>query len=128
MAGNIYDFEEKLYGLSTEATTALKSVQDAMTAAAGGGQKASGASVLTAQMSRVTTVATAADSVTLPAATPRKVVVVVNAAAANSMNVFPALGDAIDAGAANAAKAVAAAKTVVFYCASAGLWSSILSA
>jgi hypothetical protein len=128
MAGNIYDFEERAYGLSTEATSSLKSVQNAMTAAAGGGQQASGASLITAQHARVTTVATAADSVTLPAAKARKVVVVTNAAAANSMNVFPALGDAIDAGAVNISKAVAAGKTAVFYCAADGLWSSILSA
>jgi hypothetical protein len=128
MAGNIYDFEEKAYGLSTEATTSLKSAQNAMIANAGGGQQASGASLITAQVARVTTVATAADSVTLPAALAKKVVVVSNMAALNSMNVFPALGDLIDAAAVNVAKAVAAGKSAVFYSPANGIWVSILSA
>ena len=54
--------------------------------------------------------------------------VVINAAAANSMNVFPAVGDAINAVAANGAFAIAANKTVLFYCITAGRWHTITTA
>lgn len=104
----------------------LHSATNAITAAAGGGQ-ANGVA-LTSTVSRVTTVATAADSVKLPAATPGAFMIVTNAAAANSMNVFPQTGEAINALAANAAFAMAANKTAIFYCAVAGTWNSILTA
>lgn len=97
-----------------------------ITARAGGGQ--ANATALTKTVNRVTTVATAADSVKLPTAVPGMMVVVVNAAGANSMNVFPQTGGIINALAANAAFAVAANKTVVFYCALAGTWNSNLTA
>jgi hypothetical protein len=109
---------EGLFGL-TPSTNAI-------TAFAGGGQ-ASGV-LLTSYINRVTIVATAADSVKLPIAQPGMQITVINAAAANSLNVFPGLGDAINAGAANAAFAVVAAKAATFYCAVAGFWSAILSA
>lgn len=99
---------------------------DALTAHAGGGQ-ANGLA-LTSQFNRVTTVASAADSVVLPAATVGLFVVVANAAALNSMDVYPATGDAINALAANAAFAVAADKTALFVCMAAGQWMSILTA
>lgn len=102
------------------------SVANGLTAKAGGGQ--SGATPLTAQINRVTTVATAADSVVLPAAVPGLEITVINAAASNSMNLFPASGDAINALSANAAFAVAAGKTATLYCAVAGTWHSVLSA
>lgn len=103
-----------------------KSVVNGLTAKAGGGQ--SGATLCTADVNRVTTVATAADSVLLPAALPGVEVTVINAAAANSMNVFPATGDAINALSANTALAVAANKHVIFSCAVAGVWNSNLTA
>lgn len=103
-----------------------KSVLNALTAKAGGGQ--SGATLCTADVNRFTTVATAADSALLPAALPGVEVTVINAAAANSMNVFPGTGDAINALAANTALAVAANKHVVFTCAVAGVWNSNLTA
>lgn len=99
---------------------------DSLTAHAGGGQAS--ATALTAMQNRVTTVATAADSVKLPASAAGMQIVVVNAAAANSMNVFPATGDAINALAVNTAFAVAAGKTAQFNCITAGQWHSILSA
>lgn len=102
------------------------STANGLTAAAGGGQ--SGALQLSAYANRVTTVATAADSVRLPAALPGAQVVVINAAAANSMNVFPQTGDAINALAANTALAVAANKTLLAFCAVAGIWNTILTA
>jgi hypothetical protein len=55
-------------------------------------------------------------------------VIIINAAAANSMNVFPAVGDQINALGANAAFALAANKTVQLTCAIAGQWHAILSA
>lgn len=99
---------------------------DALTAHAGGGQ--ANALAITTQIARVTTVASAADSVKLPAATPGLEITVINAAALNSMNVFPATGDAINALGANAAFALAAGKVVTFYSTVAGQWHSQLSA
>lgn len=98
-----------------------------ITALAGGGQ--ANAVVVSKPVTRVTTVGTAADSVKLPPAVAGCApVVVVNAAAANSMNVFPSTGDAINALAANAAFAMAANKTAIFFCAVNGVWNSILTA
>lgn len=87
-----------------------------------------GATLLTAEINRVTTVGTAADSVILPAAVPGLNIYVANAAAANSMNVFPNGSDQINALGASAAFAVAAGKTAVFVSANSGQWHAILSA
>lgn len=103
-----------------------ESVANALTAHAAGGQAS--ALQLGQGISRVTTVATAGDSVKLPASAAGMFVVVTNAAAANAMDVFPATGDAINALSANAALSVAANKTVIFFCAVAGTWNSVLTA
>jgi hypothetical protein len=103
----------------------LDSVSDGLTALAGGGQ--AGATALPGQINRVTTVATAADSAQLPASAAGVWLVCINTTA-NSMNVFPAAGDAINALAANTALAVAAGKTTIFFCAAAGHWYSVLTA
>jgi hypothetical protein len=103
-----------------------RSVSNALTAFAGGGQ--TGSLLLTSSINRVTTVGTAADSVLLPPARAGVRVVVINAAAANSMNVFPSTGDAINALSANAAFAMAANKAAEFVCAVDGTWNSILTA
>jgi hypothetical protein len=97
-----------------------------LTAFAGGGQ--SSAVQLTYHTSRVTTVGTAADSVKLPKAIAGRMVTVINAAAANSMNVYPSSGEVINIAAADAALAVAAGKTVTFHSAVNGTWSGNLSA
>jgi hypothetical protein len=102
------------------------SVANGLTALAGGGQ--ANAAVVPAQINRVTTVATIADSVKLPKATVGAWPLVVINAAANSMNVFPSSGDAVNALSADAAFAVAANKTVLFFCAVAGTWNSITTA
>lgn len=102
------------------------SSQDTITAFAGGGQ-ASG-TLLANCINRVTTVATAADSVKLPVAGKGLQIIVANAAAANSMNLFPNTGDQINALAANAAFAVPAGKTVTLYAAGTGFWHGVLSA
>jgi hypothetical protein len=103
----------------------LLSTADSLTALAGGAQAGT---ALSAAINRVTTVASAADSVQLPVSVAGRSVVVVNAAAANAMAVFPQTGDAINALAANASLSVAANKTVLFYCTAAGRWHSILTA
>jgi hypothetical protein len=102
------------------------SSQDGLTAHAGGGQGS--AFQIATSIARFTTVGTAGDSSKLPVSAPGLQITVVNAAAANSMNVFPATGDAINALGANAAFALAANKTATFFCTAAGQWHSILTA
>lgn len=102
------------------------SYKDAITAFAGGGQAS--AVLLTTHFNRVTTVGTAADSVKLPPALPGMFMAVINAAAANSMNVFPSSGEGINALANDAAFAMAANKAALFVCTVAGKWHSILTA
>jgi len=99
---------------------------DNLIARAGGGQGT--ATPLSAMQNRVTSVASANDSVLLPPSVTGMSITVINAAPANSMNVFPASGDKINALAANAAFAVAAGKTAEFVCTTAGQWHTILSA
>jgi hypothetical protein len=101
------------------------SFQNGLTALAGGGQ--TGATLISRTTTRFTTVATTADSALLPAAAAGLSYTVINAGAA-SMNVYPAVGDAINAGSVNAAFAVANAKSAVFNCAVNGIWNAILSA
>jgi hypothetical protein len=99
--------------------------QDAVTAKAGGGQQTSGPSLVTGPLIRVTIVASAGDSITLPNATRGMEVAVANDAAVNSMNVFPAVGDSINALAANAAFAMVvsgASGPTIFFCFSNGVW------
>jgi hypothetical protein len=93
-----------------EAYAPLQKVKDGLTAFSGGGQAS--ATSLPASISRVTTVAVANDSVKLPASAGLTglTILVINATA-NSMNVYPATGEAIDNLGANAAKAVAGNKS-----------------
>jgi len=97
------------------------SYQNGVTAVAGGGQSAK--PTVSATVTRVTTVATTADSVTLPAAAPGLRYKVINKGA-NSLNVFPLSGDAINALGANTAFALAATKSVEFISAAAGIWDT----
>jgi len=99
----------------------LESAVDGLTAHAGGGQAA--ATPLTAQSNGVSTVATIADSVLLPPSVPGLSIAVTNESA-NSLDVYPAAGEAINALGANGAYALAAATTVVFRCYTAGAWRS----
>lgn len=73
-----------------------RSIADSITAFAGGGQGS--ATVLTLEVSRVTTVATGGDSVKLESASAGRVVTVINAAATNAMDLFPASGEDLGAG------------------------------
>ena len=106
----------------------LMTTADLLTAKAGGGQSA--VPTITTQMARFTTVASANDSATLPFTSQLAGVqlTISNAAGVNSMNVFPAAGEAINALAANAAFAVAAGKTLTLSCFGVGVWHTILSA
>lgn len=87
-----------------------------------------GAVQLDYRISRVTTVGTAGDSVKLPKALKGMSMTVINAAAANSMDVFPASGEVINALSADAAIAIAANKAMNFTCAVNGTWNTNLTA
>jgi hypothetical protein len=97
-----------------------------LTAHSGGGQGS--ALALTHAINRVTTVAAGGDSVKLPTSVAGETVVVINAAASNALNCFPVSGDAINALAANTALSIAANTTVIFFCAIAGTWNSVVTA
>ena len=103
--------------------------QDNITATSGGTQANS--FVLLQQQNRLTTVGGAGDGVRLPPAIPGAAIAVVNDAATNAANVFPAGaaqggvtgGDRINALAQNAAFSLTVALGVtIFYCFSAGTW------
>lgn len=123
--------------LTIQGNLIQSAVLDNVTAKASGGQATSGASVipLATTYVRVATVASIADSVTLPPCTTGlgDEVVIYNAGA-NSLNVFPSVGDSINAGAANAAFAIAAAKSASFVVTAfnsntnVGRWNTVLSA
>lgn len=101
-----------------------------LTAHAGGGQGS--ALALTATVNEVTTVASAADSVALPAPTyVGQIVIVTNAAASNSMQVFGAGTDTINGVATATGVAQAAGKTAMYVSATIGTaakWYRNLSA
>lgn len=109
------------------------SVVNGITAHAGGGQ--ANATALTATINRVTTVGTAADSVVLPPAKHGMQLTVINAAAANSMNMFAASqtqggvsgGDTMNT-TQNGSFAIAAGKTALAVCAVDGTWHTVLTA
>lgn len=104
-----------LTGLLTE------SAASGLTAAAGGTQAA--ALALTAEVNRVTTVATAADSVKLPPSAPGLTILVINQGA-NPMQVFGAGTDTIDAVATATGVSQMPNSVVMYICAAAGLWQS----
>lgn len=93
--------------------------QDSITAHAGGGQ--SSATLLRGNYNHVTIVATAADSVKLPPSAPGMQVQVTNGSA-NSMQVFGTSPDTINGAATGTGVAVAAGKTALFTCYTAGAW------
>lgn len=101
------------------------SAQDGLTATPGGA--AAGISISGYQVSRFTAVATTNDSCRLGAALPGRFRVVINAGA-NTLAVFPASGEVINALAVDTAFAVATNKTAIFFCAVAGTWNSVLTA
>lgn len=104
------------------ATGILESVADGLTAHAGGGQAS--ALLLTAATNRVTTVATAADSVKLPVSAPGSSINLINDGA-NALQVFGSGTDTIDAIATGTGVALTAAHRATFYCLTAGAWQSM---
>lgn len=106
-------------GAGYSGSLATQSAVTGITAHAGGGQGS--ATALPAMLNRVTTVATAGDSVVMPASVAGLAITVVNSAI-NSCNVFPASGDNINSLGANAAFALAGGQTATFECPVAGFW------
>lgn len=101
--------------------------QDDLTAKVGGGQ--SGAtSVAAYQYSRFTGVASAGDSSVLGGAILGRWRVVTNAHATNAMNVYPAVGEQINALGLNNPFSIPATKTCFFFAGPAGRWSTLLGA
>ena len=103
-----------------------KSYASGLTALAGGGR--TGATPLTEMISVVSTVASGNDSVVLPVAAPGTIMIVVNAAASNSMQVFAQGSDTINGTAGATGVAQAAGKSAVYVCAAVGAWFRVLSA
>ncbi len=101
-------------------------VKTGITALAGGGQ--TGATPLAGQFNVIATVATAADSVLLPQIPQdgSSVAIWVKNNGANSANVFPQVGDTINALSANAALAVAATAKQIFVSVSGSNWQSFV--
>ena len=97
-----------------------RSPANGLVALAGGGQ--AGATPIAAGLSRFATVATAGDSAVLPAASPGLHPIIANAGAA-AMNLFPPVGEAINALAANAPFSIPPGRTAVVMCVAPGVWS-----
>lgn len=109
-------------GLGVVASLPTASYSNALTAHAGGTQAA--ALLLPSAINNVTTVASAADSVKLPASAAGLNIIVVNSAATNAMQVYGSGTDTIN-GVATATGVSQAAGTVVTYvCTAAGSWFS----
>jgi hypothetical protein len=87
---------------------------DGITATAGGTQATS--LTLTQTISRITTVASAADGVKLPPMVPGQIILIINDAAANALQVFPQVGAKIDGVASATGVALSAAKRAWFIC------------
>lgn len=102
-----------------------KTTENGMTAATTQSQAAG--TRITRAVSRFTTVANSGDAATLPPAVAGEKRVVLNKGA-QSLSVFPAPGDKINALSADAAYALAATKSVIFYCAVDGTWDTLLTA
>lgn len=106
------------------------SLATGITAHAGGGQGS--ATALTKAVNRVDTVGTAADSVALPAPTAvGQMVIVINNAASNSMQVFGSGTDTINGVATGTGVAQAAGKTALYVATTTGAgaaWFRLLSA
>jgi hypothetical protein len=101
--------------------SASTSVETGITAFATGGQAS--ATQLSSDISIVTTCATAADSVKLPAAASGRIMSVTNSGAA-ALAVFPGTGDTIDGLSANASVTIPIAGTQVYRGISASAWKT----
>jgi len=101
--------------------------EDNLTALAGGGQGSTWNIDPSATFHRVTTVANANDSITLPPAKTGAFYILTNAHASNGMNVYPYKGDAINALGANGAFAMGAGKVALYFCVTTGQWHTLLT-
>jgi hypothetical protein len=101
----------------------VSDIADAVTADTGSAQ---GGGAITGTIVRVSTSATNGDAVTLPAAAAGLVQVVCNHAAANSVDAFPASGDAINGAGANTAIALAAGECMICFAANATNWGCVI--
>jgi len=108
-------------GTFTASALVVDSVAPAITAKAGGGQDVTLA--LSKNLNIVTTVATAADSVTLPAAVVGQRITIVNLGA-NTLAVFPYTSDSINDVAADASVTQDPETTVTYNCYTGVLWQS----
>lgn len=104
-------FSNLFYGAAT--------TQDSLVAHAGGGQ-ALGTPVPAKPIARFITVATAADSATLPPSVAGYEIAIINSGA-NSMNVFPTVGESMNT-VLNASVAIPAGQLLLFLCVTAGAW------
>lgn len=95
---------------------------DTITATAGGGQ--TNAFQLVAQVNRITTVATAGDSVKLPVSKVGRQITTINSGA-NTVAVFGQSGETINGQAANVSVSIAVGTTATFSCNTAGAWTVI---
>jgi hypothetical protein len=101
----------------------LHSGQDNLVAKAGGGQ--SGATPITAIITRIITVATNGDSVVMPAAVPGKFFIKNDGA--HSVAIFSQLGEKMN-GAKNGSFTLNAAQAMLLICVTNGEWHTLASA
>jgi hypothetical protein len=99
----------------------LQTVQS-LAAVAGGGQ--SNPPNINSMAALITTVTTGGtSSVTMPLALPGMEISIINTTAtAGGLQVFPALGQTINGGSANAAVNVPVTSVLIFFCVAAGAW------
>jgi len=81
---------------------------------------------ITTELYEIAVCANAGDAVTLPTAVAGLCVTIINNGA-NAADVFPASGDKIDGGSANAAVSLASGENGIFWCQDATDWDMILS-
>ena len=96
-----------------------------------GGANSAATPVLWAFMNRVTTVGSAADSVSLPNTTVAPIgtiMTITNAAATNAMGVFPDTGSSINIALANVVLSIPAGKSAMFFRTGSLNWFAIVSA
>ena len=115
-------------GFTSGAKVALNCIETALTAHSGGGQPGLALST-TKSVHNVATVAAGNDSLTLPVSAGNgSLHIVMNSAAANSLQVFGTTTDTINGVASGTGVAVAAGKSAIFVDYAAGTWFMLLSA
>lgn len=112
-------------GLGYSGNLPTQNYTEGMTARAGGGRAS--ATPITTSLTRVTTVASANDSVVLPTAAPGIYLTIINAGA-NAMQVFAAGSDTIDGVAGATGYSQPAGKTVNYATTATGAWHKMISA